>query len=59
MYNDTPTRCPLCGYIISRIRTIHFLTKNSMELDRTGNIDEEIVKLLVKIEELRERIAKL
>ena len=61
MYKDTPTRCPLCGYIMGRIRTMHFLTKKEGEevVDRRGNMEEERRKLLVQIEELRERIARL
>ena len=61
MYKDTPTRCPICGYIISKIRTMHFLTKKEGEemVGRRGSLDEERMKLLVQIEELKERIAKL
>ena len=58
MYKDTPTRCPLCGYIMGRIRTMHFLTKKGGE-EVVENMEEERRKLLVQIEELRERIARL
>ena len=61
MYKDKPTRCPLCGYIINKIQTMHFLTRNNMEkvVDRKGTIDEETGKLLEQIENLRQRIARL
>ena len=40
---------------------MHFLTKKEGEevVDRRGNMEEERRKLLVQIEELRERIARL
>ena len=61
MYKDTPTRCPICGYIISKIRTMHFLTKKEGEemVVGSGSLGEERMKLLVQIEELKERIDKL
>ena len=46
---------------MGRIRTMHFLTKKEGEevVGRRGNMEEERRKLLVQIEELRERIARL
>ena len=40
---------------------MHFLTKKEREemVARRGSLDEERMKLLVQIEELKERIAKL
>ena len=61
MYKDTPTRCPICGYTVSKIRTMHFLNKleDKEMMDRRGSLDVERMELLLKIEELKERIANL
>ena len=61
MYKDTPTRCPICGYIIGKVRTVHILTKQEGEemVSKGRGIEEEKVKLLLQIEELKERIGRL
>ena len=61
MYKDTPTRCPLCGYIIDRVRSVHFLPKKEVEEKRSkmSSLEDERMKLLVQIEEIKERIARL
>ena len=61
MYKDTPTRCPICGNMVSKIRTMHFLNEIEEKemMNRRGSLDDERMKLLLQIEELKERIAKL
>ena len=59
MYTNSPTRCPLCGFIISTLVSVHILEQESRRNGSRESKEETKRKVLYQIDELKEEIGRL